>query len=140
VLLFRLKPLEDLRPAGSTSSLQILYHLLHHPVSIIGLALSGPLGMELAKIHPIYLSLLACKISQRPRSPDSRMCFVPSHLPTQRALHRALEKKVHSLCCVKSNPYLFLSVTRCLEYLSSGLNLAGCALFVTSAPTTFFNV
>ena len=46
----------------------------------------------------------------------------------------------NSLCCVKSNPYLFFNVTRCLEYLSSGEKRAGCADFVTSLATTFFNV
>jgi hypothetical protein len=52
-------------------------------------------------------------------------------------LHRSRE---NSLCCVKSSPYLFFNVTRCLEYLSSGENLAGCALFVTSPLAIFFNV
>ena len=44
------------------------------------------------------------------------------------------------LCCVINSPYLFLSVTRCLEYLSSGENRAGCADFETSPETTFLSV
>lgn len=49
-------------------------------------------------------------------------------------------RTLRSFCCVKSNPYLFFNVTRCLEYLSSGENLAGCADLVTSPETTFFRV
>ncbi|KAK0123990.1 hypothetical protein ONS95_008979 [Cadophora gregata] len=47
---------------------------------------------------------------------------------------------VNLLCCVKSSPYLFFSVTRCLEYLSSGEKRAGCADLVTSPETTFLSV
>ncbi len=61
-------------------------------------------------------------------------------------------------CCVRSRPYRFFNVTRCLkfvlmnfgnhhpeslsylEYLSSGENLAGCADFVTVLSRTFLRV
>lgn len=70
---------------------------------------------------------------------------------------RYLGRVAIPFCCVSSRPYRFFNVTRCLancqnyialvsgratylEYLSSGENRAGCADFVTSASTTFFNV
>jgi hypothetical protein len=68
-----------------------------------------------------------------------------SHNTSQNSYGYGLEhppslNQENSLCCVKSNPYLFFSVTRCLEYLSSGENLAGCADLVTSPDTTLCRV
>ncbi len=60
--------------------------------------------------------------------------------PVSFSLPNQLGHEMDILCCVKSNPYLFFSVTRCLEYLSSGENRAGCADLVTSPETTFFRV
>lgn len=75
----------------------------------------------------------------------SNLLYYPQSQHTSITLtrHKAsteAETRESSLCCVKSNPYLFFNVTRCLEYLSSGENLAGCADFVTSPVTTFFSV
>jgi hypothetical protein len=49
------------------------------------------------------------------------------------------ENHVPSTCVINS-PNLFFNTTLCLEYLSSGLNLAGCADFVTTPSNTFFRV
>lgn len=82
-------------------------------------------------------------VFQRNLVPIKITISAPIKLSPSAPRHRSQlcsQKNANSLCCVKSNPYLFFSVTRCLEYLSSGEKRAGCADFVTSPETTFFNV
>ena len=50
---------------------------------------------------------------------------VPHHRRNFSPVHHGYQTGLG--CCVGRIPNLFFNVTRCLEYLSSGENLAGCA-------------